>query len=76
MQRALHEFSDVFASTSDESALNGSIRDVCVKHGVGVQDFYKAAYSITIGREKGPKLVPFLLAVQKPFVVQRFKGVV
>ncbi|MBI5176554.1 lysine--tRNA ligase [Candidatus Micrarchaeota archaeon] len=75
-QRALHEFSEFFAQTNDEAAQANKIREVCEKHGISVQDFYKAAYAITIGKEKGPKLLPFISSLERPFVVQRFMGVV
>ena len=42
---------------------------------VTTKDFFEASYGILMGRTKGPKLLPFLNALDKQFVVGRFKGV-
>ncbi|MFH1056270.1 MAG: lysine--tRNA ligase [Candidatus Micrarchaeota archaeon] len=57
-----------------ESEQGEKIRSICQQHGVSVQEFFKSAYKIFIAKEKGPRLVPFLNALEKRFVEKRLKG--
>jgi len=69
---ALSEFAGCLDESEGEQA--EKIREICAAKGVSIQDFFKAAYKIFIGREKGPRLVPFLNALDKKFVYARLVG--
>ena len=71
-KKALAEFAECL--TLSEVAQGEKIRLICTENGITIQDFFKAAYLIFIGREKGPKLVPFLNALDKKMVEKRLKG--
>ncbi len=71
---ALGEFADVFQSEKDQSAQSNAIKAICEKHGLKINDFFQAAYRIFIGRDKGPKLLPFLAALENQFVIARLRG--
>lgn len=75
LQKALNDFADFFATNGNEELQWQRVRSVCESHNLPVQEFFKAAYQVLIGREKGPKLLPFINALDKNFVVSRLKGV-
>jgi len=75
LQKALNDFADFFATNNSEELQWQRIRSVCETHTLPVQEFFKAAYQVLIGKEKGPKLLPFVNSLDKQFVVQRLKGV-
>ncbi|MEM4255376.1 MAG: lysine--tRNA ligase [Candidatus Norongarragalinales archaeon] len=71
-REALAEYSNYL--NLDESGQSEKVKEICAGHGISVQEFYKAAYRIFISRDKGPKLIPFLNALDKEFVEHRLKG--
>jgi len=71
-KKALAEFAGALGLSESEQA--EKIKAICLAQGISVQEFYKAAYTIFIDREKGPKLIPFLNALDKSFVEERLKG--
>ncbi|HLD76450.1 MAG TPA: lysine--tRNA ligase, partial [Candidatus Norongarragalinales archaeon] len=70
---ALKDFADVYENEKPEKHM-ASIKVLCGKHRIEVSDFFSAAYRIFIGREKGPKLLPFLAALDKKFVINRLRS--
>ncbi len=78
MQKALHEFGDFVSEPSapGERGQGEMVKALCVKHGVEPKAFFESAYKIFLGKESGPRLLPFLNALERPFVAQRLKGVV
>ncbi len=71
-KKALDEFAECLGLSESEQA--EKIKAICLAQGISVQEFYKSAYKIFINREKGPKLIPFLNALDKGFVEKRLKG--
>lgn len=71
-KKVLSEFSNYLNLSENEQSEKA--REICTTNGIGIQEFYKAAYKIFINREKGPKLIPFLNALEKGFVEKRLKG--
>ncbi len=71
-KEALAEYSKHLGLSESEQA--GKIKEICAARGVGIQEFYKSAYKVVINREKGPKLVPFVNALDKKFVEKRLRG--
>jgi lysyl-tRNA synthetase class 1 len=46
-----------------QEELHGAFWEIAKKHGIKPQEFFSAVYSVLIGKESGPKLAPFMLAV-------------
>lgn len=67
LKNALKEFAEAFASGSEVD-----VKSICEKHSVPVSEFFSSCYKITLGRDKGPKLLPMLQALGKDFVKERF----
>src|SRR3989344_1533258 len=70
-KQALSEYAE-FLGLSEEKQ-SEKVREICAARGISIQEFYKAAYKIFISREKGPKLIPFLNALDKGFVGKRLR---
>jgi lysyl-tRNA synthetase class 1 len=75
LQKALADFGEFFEETTSENAQTEYLKRMCERHGVKQQAFYEAAYNIFLGKPKGPRLLPFLNALERPFVAQRLRGV-
>jgi lysyl-tRNA synthetase class 1 len=72
-KQALNEISERIKSkeyTTEE--LHAELYEIAKKYGLTSQEFFKAAYQILIGREYGPRLAPFLLSLDREFVIKRF----
>ena len=76
MLKTLAAFGEFFEETESEKAQTEYLRQICERNGVKQQAFYEAAYNIFLGKPKGPRLLPFLNALERPFVAQRLRGVV
>lgn len=70
---ALQQFADTFEKQNDLNAQAEAIKAICEGKGLKINDFFQAAYRVFLGREKGPKLLPFLAALDKQFVVRRLQ---
>ncbi|MFH1442650.1 MAG: lysine--tRNA ligase, partial [Candidatus Micrarchaeota archaeon] len=71
---ALREFSQYFESEGNPEKQQEQIKAICQGNNITIQEFFKAAYLVFIGRERGPKLLPFLEVQDKGFVVRRLNG--
>ncbi len=71
----LSEFAEFLETqkTADIPAQVDALKEICEHNGLKTGDFFSAAYRIFIGRDKGPKLLPFLAALDKSFVVRRLQ---
>ncbi len=74
-QNALAEFADVLAANDKQEEQAVAARELASKHGISVKEFFEGAYLVLVGRKEGPRLLPFLAALDRHFVVQRLKGV-
>lgn len=74
LRDALREFGEYFEKEGNPDRQQEQIKAICQKNGISIQDFFKAAYQIFIGRERGPKLLPFLEVQKRDFVVRRLLG--
>ncbi len=75
VQETLHDFARFYSGVESEDAQFEKIKETTAKHGVTTKEFFEAAYGILIGKTRGPKLLPFINALDRQFVVGRFKGV-
>ncbi|MFH0972040.1 MAG: lysine--tRNA ligase [Candidatus Micrarchaeota archaeon] len=73
-KNALKEFGNFFAAEADLDKQQGEIKGICERNNLSIQEFFKSAYLIFIGKERGPKLLPFLEVQGRDFVVARFSG--
>jgi len=73
-KKALGEFAVFFEENHDQNAQSKEVKRVCEKNGISTKDFFKAAYLLFVGREQGPRLLTFVNALDKNFVVERMKG--
>lgn len=73
-KRVLVEFASTYEKATSEAELVAAAKALCSEHGVAIGDFFKAAYQVLIGRERGPKLFSFILAMNKEEVAKRFTG--
>ncbi|NYZ74933.1 lysine--tRNA ligase [Candidatus Micrarchaeota archaeon] len=73
-KRVLSEFADVMLKGGMEAEQASKAKELCAEHGIATQDFFKAAYAVLLGKEKGPRLIPFANALDKKIVARRFKG--
>ncbi len=72
---ALADFGEFFALHDDADAQAEEIKRLCAAHGIKIQEFFAAAYGVFIGRERGPKLLPLLNALERGFAAARLKNV-
>ncbi len=47
----------------NQEELHSLFWEIAKKHSLGPQDFFRAVYLVLLGKESGPKLAPFILAV-------------
>ncbi|USH00559.1 lysine--tRNA ligase [Thermococcus argininiproducens] len=57
--------------TVDE--LNTVIFDAAKKRGISSKKYFKVLYSLFIGKERGPRLAPFLASLDREFVIKRLR---
>ncbi len=53
----------------DEEALFNEFYEICKQTDLDNKDFFKIAYQLLIGKEQGPRLAPFILAIGKEKVL-------
>lgn len=74
-QALLHEFATYLESHDNEDDQWHKIRELTATSSVSLKDFFELCYQLLIGKPKGPKLLPFINALDKQFVAGRLKGV-
>jgi lysyl-tRNA synthetase class 1 len=68
---ALAEF--IEAETPDDETLQGEIYETARAHDVEVGDLFAAGYRLFLDEDQGPRLGPFLAALDRRFVVRRLR---
>ncbi|MFB6118894.1 lysine--tRNA ligase [Halosegnis sp.] len=61
------------AESPDEESLQGEIYEIAREHGVDVGDFFTAGYRLFLDESEGPRLGPFLAALDTQFVLERLR---
>ena len=74
-ESVLHEFASFLEQHDAEEEQWNKIRELTATGGVSLKEFFELCYTLLVGRKKGPKLLPFINALEKSFVVGRLKGV-
>jgi len=71
-KNALVKFSEFLKL--DEGELNKKLMEIIKEFEIPGQEFYSAAYMVLFGKEKGPKLVPFIKTLDFEIVKKKFTG--
>ncbi len=74
-RKALRELGERLSEPLTEKELYNTFWDISKKHRLAAPDFFRAAYLALIGRERGPKLAPFILAVGRERAAGVFSAV-
>nr|WP_205738966.1 hypothetical protein [Halonotius pteroides] len=73
-EAALGALADVVADESpDEEALQEAIYETARDHDLDVGEFFSAGYRLFLDESEGPRLGPFLAAMDDAFVVRRLR---
>ncbi len=74
-KRVLKEFIEMYQMPeATEELLSARAKQLCTEHEVPIADFFSSAYSLLLGRSRGPKLFSFILALDKKLVASRLTG--
>ncbi|PIN75958.1 lysine--tRNA ligase [Candidatus Woesearchaeota archaeon CG10_big_fil_rev_8_21_14_0_10_36_11] len=75
-KEVLHELSTKLVEKEwTDVALHEEMYVLCTNHGILPKDFFKAAYMVLIGKEKGPRLASFILEIGRKNVAELFTRV-
>lgn len=69
----LTELAEVVAAGHDGDEIQGEIYETAKRHDVEPGDFFAAGYELFFGQSQGPRLGPFLAALDREFVVRRLR---
>ena len=73
---ALHDLEkDLLKKTFTEKELYGRAMEIAKARGLEAKEFFSAAYLVLLGREQGPRLAQFILAVGQEEVAKRIEGI-
>ena len=70
---ALDDLADFVAAGHDGEAIQGEIYETAKRHDLEVGEFFGAGYRLFFGKEQGPRLGPFLAALDRGFVLERLR---
>ena len=74
-QEALKKIAEYLKKDSSEEDLHAKFFEVTKELDLPPKDFFKAAYLVLIGKETGPRLAPFILAIGKDVAAKKFDTV-
>ncbi len=73
---ALHDLEkDLLAKKFSEKELYARSMEITKARGLEAKEFFSAAYLVLLGREQGPRLAQFILAVGQEEVARRIEGI-
>ncbi len=73
---ALHDLEkDLLKKTFTEKELYARAMEIAKARGLDAKEFFSAAYLVLLGREQGPRLAQFILAVGQEEVAKRIEGI-
>ncbi|MFB6178527.1 MAG: lysine--tRNA ligase [Halorientalis sp.] len=70
---ALNELADFIEAGHDGEAIQGEIYEAAKRNDVEVGDFFGAGYQLFLDTDQGPRLGPFLAALDEQFVLDRLR---
>lgn len=71
-KKALNELGNFLSSDRTDDEIWDKIRGASENAGIKPQKLFKAAYKVLIGKDYGPRLVPFIQSLDREFVRKRF----
>jgi len=75
VKRVLKEFCEMYKMPeATEEVLSARAKQLCIEHDVPIAEFFRYSYSLLLGKDRGPKLFPFILALDKKVVISRLTG--
>jgi len=74
-RKALHELGNQIELAHSEQNLKAAFEELPKKFGLSTGDFFKAAYLVLIGKERGPRLIPFIESIGAEKVAKLLKSV-
>jgi len=72
---ALKKLASELKKDLTQEQLEQHLYDLAKSHDLSSNEFFSAAYLVLIGKERGPRLAPFLLSLDKKFAVERLNSV-
>ncbi|WP_246984463.1 lysine--tRNA ligase [Halorientalis marina] len=72
-EAALDDLADFVETTDDGEEIQGEIYETAKRHDVEVADFFEAGYRLFLDTDNGPRLGPFLAALDEQFVLDRLR---
>ena len=72
-KEALAELADYIVAKHTEEETQYEIFELAKRHDIKTAKLFKTAYTLLLGKPRGPKLGPFLLALDTDFVVKRLR---
>ena len=73
VEAALAELADHVAEIDDGELLQGEVYETARRHDVEPGDLFAAGYELFLGQPRGPRLGPFLAALDEAFVIRRLR---
>jgi len=70
---ALAELADLVVELDDGEVLQGEIYETAKRHDVETGELFSAGYELFLGQPRGPRLGPFLAALDEEFVTRRLR---
>ena len=70
---ALDELADFVEAGHDGEEIQGEIYETAKRHDVEVADFFEVGYRLFLDTDNGPRLGPFLAALDEQFVLDRLR---
>ncbi len=70
-QLMLKEFAQFFLQERTEAEIWAEINELSGRYKLGTKDLFDMLYLVLTGKERGPKLPPFLLTLDREFIVKR-----
>ena len=74
-KNALKDLGKLLEKPITEEKLYNQFWDITKKNELAPQDFFGAAYTVLIGKEKGPRLAPFIIAIGREKVNKLLKQI-
>ncbi|WP_424019969.1 lysine--tRNA ligase [Halorientalis pallida] len=70
---ALDDLAEFVAEHDDGEEIQGEIYEAAKRHEIEVSDFFSAGYQLFLDTDQGPRLGPFLAALDEAFVLDRLR---
>ncbi|MBI4149741.1 lysine--tRNA ligase [Candidatus Woesearchaeota archaeon] len=74
-RRALHQIAKLLATGITEERLYASFYEISKALGIQPQELFVAGYRVLLGKDRGPKLAPFILVVGRERVGRMFEKI-